>query len=702
MLRPDRTQLPESSFGGYAPLQDGPGLTELLRLAIGFVRRQYLIVLSVTFLVIGVGITYLLITPPTFTAEVKIITDLRKGQFLKKQSVLADAPVDSAQIESQLEVLRSDVVATSVINDLHLTQDPEFIGPSRNSSGGIISHIFHRATTKSKPKSKTELTREAIANFEAKLNVTRVLGSFVIAISFESENPERAAQIANAVADHYLLEEQQAEIRTNQRVGGWLEDRLAGLRQQVSNADREVVNFAKDHDIVSANGKLINDQQLADLNSQLAAARGHTSQALARLFRIQAVNVKDKVNRSTDATVSDALNDPIITNMRQKYLELAQRENEWTARYGPNHQAVVRLRDQQRDIRNSIHAELERLAEGYKSDYAIARQHEQELQKELANAVSQVHVSSKEQIKLSELKSTAQSYHSLYDSFLRQYTESVEQQSFPIPEARVLSRALPPLSKSHPKGSLVLAISLLAGVCMGMGAGILRELMDRVFRTRDQVETKLQVPCLAMLPLLDNRAHKRISTNRKSIDYKSRTIVRESGAYWALVDSPDSRFAEGIRSIKLSLDITNSDGAGQQKKIIGFTSALPNEGKSTITAAVAQLSAQVGEKVIVVDCDLRNPSLSRTFTKNLPAGLVEVISGKQSIENVIWRDPITNMTFLPAGNTFELPHTSEILAANLTRKFFDQLRQRYDSVIIDLPPLAPIVDVRATIGFIDS
>lgn len=687
MLQPDQAKLANRSFGGYhTPSQEEPGLTELFRLVAAFVRRQYLIILFVGLLATGAGLLYLHFAIPTYKAYAQIVTDSKKGQFFQNQSVLAAASMDSAEIESQIQILKSESIASSVINDLHLTESPEFSG-----SGP-------------KPRSKTELMRDVVAIFDSKLDAKRVGVSYVIEIGFQSQSPQRAAQIANAIADRYILEQQEAQIRTNQLVGNWLQTRLTGLREQVSDADRAVIEFASKHNIVSSGGRLIDDQQLSQLNTQLVGARSRTSEALARLFRIQAVNLKGRLNEPTDATVSDALRDPIITSLRQKQLEIANRLTDWTTRYGPNHDAVARLRTQQREIQQSIHKELERLAESYKSDYAIARTHEEEIQKGLANAVGKLHLTNTEEVKFRELKSAAQSYHNLYDSFLKQYTTMVQQRSFPIPESRVISRASPPLSKSSPKGRLILTISMLGGLCLGIGFGILRELMDRVFRTRDQVETLLLTPCAAMIPLLNNKASQKLLTNRKptSAQHGPKSIIRGSGAYWTLVDSPESRFAEAIRSVKLAMDAATDDHVARQNKIIGFTSSIPNEGKSTIAAAVAQLSAQVGEKVLVVDCDLRNPSLSRAFTKNSAPGLVEAIAGRRSIDDVIWREPTTNFAFLPAGNNYQLSHTSEILASDLTKKLFDNLRQRYDYVIVDLPPLAPIVDTRATIRFVDT
>jgi capsular exopolysaccharide synthesis family protein len=161
---------------------------------------------------------------------------------------------------------------------------------------------------------------------------------------------------------------------------------------------------------------------------------------------------------------------------------------------------------------------------------------------------------------------------------------------------------------------------------------------------------------------------------------------------------PLSRFAESIRSIKLAIDLNPTKTSN---KVVGITSALPNEGKSTIAASLAQLISHSGKRVIIVDCDLRNPSLSADLAPNASAGIVEVISGAQSIEETVWRDPNTGLIFLPAVRKTPLLHTSEILSAEETRKLFDKLRGMYDYIIVDLPPLTPVVDVRATTPLID-
>jgi capsular exopolysaccharide synthesis family protein len=178
-----------------------------------------------------------------------------------------------------------------------------------------------------------------------------------------------------------------------------------------------------------------------------------------------------------------------------------------------------------------------------------------------------------------------------------------------------------------------------------------------------------------------------------------KSIARNGDVYWIVSKEPLSRFAEAIRSVKLAADL---NGTNSGHKVIGLTSALPHEGKSTIAAALAQLAAQVGRRCIIVDCDLRNPSMSRRLTPNAKVGIVDVLAGRHSLDDTIWSDGPAGVAFLPALSQSRVLHTSEILASEPTKKLFGHLRERYDYVIADLPPLAPLIDVRATPHLIDG
>ena len=186
---------------------------------------------------------------------------------------------------------------------------------------------------------------------------------------------------------------------------------------------------------------------------------------------MQSILVSDSLDATVDATVTDTLKDDVITKLRSQYLELSRRLADWTVKYGAEHLAVVNLRNQMNEIQNSVRAELQRIAETYKSDLEVAKQREASIKQQLSQAVSQSQVNNQAQVSLRELQSNAESYQALYDNFLQRYMESVQQQSFPITDARVISAATRPLCKSNPKGKLALGVARMLGLAFGVWLG---------------------------------------------------------------------------------------------------------------------------------------------------------------------------------------------------------------------------------------
>jgi len=672
-----------------------PSSAELFSNTVAFLRQQYPVILLTVLVVLGLGGLYLFSAKPTYTATATLIIDSRKNQLFQQQSVLGDIPIDSSSVESQVQLLKSETIALAVIKELNLVEDPEFNGSGGGLIGTILGSVTQAFSTRS-PVSEIEATRRTVEAFSSRLSVRRVGLTYIIELSFSSFYPDRAAQIANAVADAYVVDQLEAKYQATKRAGFWLQDRIKELRNQASQAERSVVEFKTRNNIIESGGRLMNEQQLAELNSQLVAARSQVSEAKAKLDRIESILNADSPEASVDATVTDTLASPVVTKLRSQYLELAGREADWSRRYGVNHQAALSLRVQMRGIRASILDELRRLGESYKSDFQIAQQREASIQKELSNTVSQSQETNQAQVSLRDLESSAQTYRALYDNFLQRYMESVQQQSFPITEARVITKASRPLRPSAPRSLVVLAISGAAGLLLGLGLARLRDLSDRVFRNTEQVEAILETDCLAVLPKI---SRKEIKNELPIGDPGPRGIRRNDGLFWQVIDDPFSRFAESIRSLKVAVDL---HGLSQQNKVIGFTSTLPNEGKSTIAGSFAELLAKSGARTLLVDCDLRNPSLTRALAPSAKAGVLEYLAGAAPMADVIWTDRSTNLEFLPAVVKSRFAHSSEIIGSEPMRAMFEQLQNDYDYIVVDLSPLAPVVDVRVTTKFVDS
>lgn len=679
----------------------GGGMGQTVEFVLGFLKRQYAVIIFCTIMTVGVAGIYLKTATPTYTGTAKILLVNQRAPFVQQQSLLAEAAIDSVQIETQLQVLKSKAVAMTVIQNLKLYEDNDFKPSAR-------LHAFFRRvrswlsmapldTASSPPPTADLLALE----FGERVNANRVGMSNVIEVSYNASNPERAAEVANAIANAYIFDQLNARFEANQSATAWLQDRLRELGQQALTAERAVNAFKSEHNIVVSDGKLIDDQQIADLNSRLVAARALTSDVQARLNRfeevIQAVVPDNSSLGGIDAPGSDVLLNPIINTLRQQYLDLSRREADWSTRYGKDHLAVINLRNRLRDIRTSIMDEVRRLAATSRSDYEVAKQKQQQIESQLASAVSRSRTSNSAEVTMRELETRAKSYRTLHESFLQRYMGSVQQESFPSADARVIASASPPPGKSKPKSPIIIALGFAAGLGLGAGLGLLRDVMDRVFRTSAQLEAALRLPCLSLVPLLKDISSPAPASLPPGAD-TARVISRRSAAYWAATAMPLSRFAESIRAIKLAIDLNQSLTT---HKTVGITSSLPNEGKSTIAASLAQLIAHAGKRVIVVDCDLRNPSLSMNLAPAATAGLIEVIAGAKSLNEVTWHDKSTGLTLLPIAKKGPLFHTSEILSAEPTRALFAKLRSSYDYVIVDLPPLAPIVDVRATTPLVD-
>jgi succinoglycan biosynthesis transport protein ExoP len=734
-------------FDREAPPEDSFTISEAVEQLSGFVRRQFPIFVFITSCCLALGLVYLLTTPPSFTSHAMLLIDSSKLRVLQQQDTpISDVPIDTAQVETQVEILKSENIGLSVVKDLKLSEDPEFVGPGSGLIGWI-SGLFA-----SKIQSDTKLDRAALAAFLAKRSVARVARTYVLDISFTSLSPARSADIANAIADAYIVDQLQSKYQATKRASAWLQDRIKELRQQASDADRAVLDYKEKNNIVSVGGtndnpKLLGEQQITELNTQLGQARAQAEEAKARLERINDVLKQDV----PDAAVADSLHSDVINRLRNQYLDLAAKESIWSVRYGVNHLATVNLRTQMTELRRSIQDELSRIAQSYKSDYEIAKTRAEGLERNLEGLVANSQVINRDRLGLRDLESTAQVYHTLYNSFLQRYMEAIQQQSFPITEARVISAAAPPERKSGPRALPVLGIAGLIGIVLSFGAAVMREAIDQAFRTAQQVETALQVNCLAVLPrlgppipstwlsrgpaawlgnspslaaepkpLIAKREDDEVGVTRvsdlitsvlsreamklssisapniataKKLNFSNRPFLRQ------VVDEPLSGFAEAFRSIKIAADI---DGSSRNHKVIGITSTIPGEGKSTVASNLAELIAHSGKRVILLDGDLRNPTLTRALAPDAKVGLLEVLNNQISLNDAITIDDETGLGFVPALLKSRVVHTNEILASEALKNLIDRLRDAYDYIIVDLPPLAPVVDVRAAAKIVDS
>jgi succinoglycan biosynthesis transport protein ExoP len=660
------------------------GMLDALQAFLRIVRRQLPIIVASIAMTSAIGLFYAATAARSYTAAAMLIADLKKLQLSQS---FGEAAIDPVELESQVEVFKSDNVLSPVVKALRLADKPEFkaVGAWQKLVGTAI------------PITDQVASRRALEALRLSLGVARVGRTRVIEISYKAADPDFAAQVVNAAAESYIADQLEAKSESARQASAWLQARIADLARQASADEQAVVKFKGDNNIIDAGGgRLMNEQQLTEIASKLGNARAATTEARAKLERIEAILEKDRKDQNVNATVADTLKNEVVSELRTRYLALLNREADYAARYGADHLAVVNLRSQLLGIRRSIHEELQRLDETYKSDLAIARSKQEEIENEYAGAIANLQATSRAQVKLRELEGAARTARALYEHFVERNMEQVQQQSMRFSDTRLISPASAPLYPSQPKRLQAIVIAVLGGAALGLGIATLRDSTDRAFRTGEQVEKRLMTKCLALAPRLETN---HTEPARQQADARRQGAVTSGQPWTAVIDTPYSRYAEEIHAVKLAVGV---NGSTKSCKVIGITSALPGEGKSTTAINLARLVARNGGNTALVDCDLRNPRLGRVFAVGEHAGLSEVIVNHATLDETMHKDDLTELMVLSAGDEPRFAHPNEILASEAIGGLFERLRQLFEWVIVDLPPMGPVTDVRATTSFIDS
>ncbi|MCA1515891.1 succinoglycan biosynthesis transport protein ExoP [Bradyrhizobium yuanmingense] len=650
-------------------------------------RRQWPIIAVCTGASLALVIVYLAMAQPMYTANARIMMDTRQTQVLDKDSNASSALIDTGYVDSQVEIINSDDLILSVVRRLKLTEDPEFNG----SKPGLLSIIIGKLTSlfgSGEPASQERIEHAVVQQIQKNLRTERVLTTYVLSLSYKARSPDKAAKIANAIANAYLVGALEAKYQSTKRATEWLQQRSLELSEQASASDRAVQTFKAENNIVGTSRGLMSEQQLSDLNTQLVQARAATAEAKARLDRIDTISDQDVAQ----STVTDALNNSVITRLRAQYLDLQAQYADWSRRYGKSHLAAVNLANKMEELRKNIADELRRIADAYRSDYEIAKSREASLEKNVKELVAQAGNKGQAEVKLRDLESAADTYRNLYNNFLEKLQSATQNQSFPLSEARLISTATKPDRKSSPRTVLALVGGLVGGLCLGFGAAFARELLSDVLRTPGEVEDELGVKCLGVLPDISppTKAGALLSTSAK-------TGPPDLSRY--VVDHPFSRFAETLRNIKVSIDVARLT---REIKVIGIVSSLPKEGKTTVAANFAQLIALTGHRTVLIDGDLHTRSLTRELAPNAKTGLVEALNDPANLGYHVQRSKETGLDFLPSVVASRMVNSADVIGSKAMAELLKVLREHYEYIVIDLAPVMPVADSKAVSFLIDA
>ncbi|RUW46865.1 MULTISPECIES: polysaccharide biosynthesis tyrosine autokinase [unclassified Mesorhizobium] len=709
-----RMPLPNSDAG------DGDDFIDIERL-LGMAARQAKVVGVCAVIGLFLGMLYLQTTPPKFVSVSSVLIDEGLNKIVDDISAASTTMQTDSAILSQIEILTSTRLAAVVVDKLKLDQNEAFMNPPQSALAqgiglirGLIQYVRPSPVmpgvgdiSKLDPAARDALIAAsgrdyAILKLQNEIQADRVGRSYVIALGYQATDPALAKAITKAYADAYLADQLDASFDATERAAVWLQGRLTELRESSQQASLAVEKFRAEHGLsASSDGQLMSAKQLADLNAQLIVAQADTARASARYQQYKSIVDSGSENAFKDAAISsDQPSSSVIAALKTRYLTVAKRQQDVEANFGPQHPQAVALAKEKADISAQIFGELKQLTESYRNEYEVALARETALRANVAAAQGKSSIDNQSQVQLRDLDQKATALTTLYQTFLGRYEEAAQQQSFPVGKIRIISDASTPLAASSPRTIIVLGLSLVLGVLMGAGFGGLNEFNERFFRTGEEVRDRVGLKFLGYLPTIGSKPTKEDKPAEPDLKVaRSPAAIERRARMRVSIDAPASMFSETLRSAKIAFDVVME---GQGSRVIGVISVLPGEGKSTVAANLAGLLAANGARTLLIDGDLRNPGLSRSLGMEAEQGLMEAVVSGQTWQSVGKIDRQTKLAIIPAVSRGHFSHTSELLSSAGMRRFIENAKETFEYIVVDLPPLGPVVDAKAFAPLVDG
>lgn len=659
-------------------------------------RRRWKTVAAPPLCLIALALIYILSATTLYTATSTVLVDPRRASAVElNQSAMSmsNFGTDDATIESEALLIQSIAILQRVVEKLKLTDDPEFV-----PTPGLldpIKRLFSSSGPVAGASPEDAAKARSVDILQKRMKVTRQGTTFLVDINVSSESPRKAAVIANAIADAYFEEQVRAKYEDTRIAANWLNGQIDGLKSRVVASEKAVEDFRSANNLTVSQGVTVNDQQITDLNNQLIAARVQTAEARAKFDQAQQLSKSG----SDQGGFSAAISSDIISKLRAQYADIAKNEADLSSKYGPRHPLVANVHAQLRDTQRLINEEIKRILQSAGHDYDVARSREASLQQSFDQLQGVSSSSGQAQVRLRELQREAEANRTLYKSYLARYKETTAQESLEMPDFHVVTKASIPIAPSWPKTWLVVGLALTLGVGVGFVLAFLIDYLDQRVKTLEQAEQLSGVPALAAVPLIAAgelaRLAKRGREELGRYDPKAAKLLPpalQPPLMRYALDAPGTFFAEAIRSIRLALQRTMRV---QPVKVVLVTSALENEGKTTLAVNLAQSLATLGIRTLLIDGDLRNPQLTHALCPHADTGLLDVAMDRASPEQAILIDHSTGLSILPSTTVKQAELITELMFSEQIVDVLDHFRHRYELIIIDSPPLVPLVDGRA-------
>lgn len=665
-------------------------IMELLRI----LRRRWIAIAAATVAFVSLVLAYVAISPTLYTATATVLVDPRRANVVEaNQNVLTNFGTDDATIESQVLLIQSTAILQGVVDQLNLTADDEF-GP-RPGLLDPLRRLFASESSDEGTSAEDRARAATVGLLKKRTKVTRQGTTFLVEINANSKNPRKAAQIANAIAQQYFEQQVRVKNDATKLAATWLNKQISELKSRVVASEQAVQDYRAANNLSLAQGVTVNDQQITDLNNKLVAASAQTAEAKAKYEQVQQL----AKSGGDPGGINAAISSDMITKLRTQYADIAKNEADLSSRYGRRHPLVANVHAQLRDTQKLINDEIKRIVESTKHDYDVARSRETSLQSSLDKLQGISSSSGPALVRLHELQREAEANRTLYESYLARYKDTAAQESLEMPDSRIVTEASIPIQPSSPKTKLLLGFALLLGIGGGALAAFIIDYLDRRVKTLDQAQAISGVPALAALPLIGGREiARRAQRGSKALaQYDPRTVrllppPLQPPLIRYAIDEPGTFFAEAIRTVRLSIQRTLRF---DPIKTVLVTSALDGEGKTTLAANLAVSLSTLGFKTLLIDGDLRNPELTRSLCPHANAGLLEVATGQVPLEQAVLLDRSTGLSILPSPAVKDTDIVTELMFSEQMSDILDRLRQHFELIIIDSPPLVPLVDGRA-------
>lgn len=675
---------------------EGAGLAYAER-ALSAVRRHLILIAMLTTLGTSLAAAYAWYSPSYYEATAVIKVDPRQKSITKVDGVFSDMRGDYASIESEVEVIRSKPLLKRVVDALDLRNDPEFMGRDTVKSPDLvtqrISDLISEDQKNWAPSSVEELLSRksaedqkpvrdyAVAVLADQISVRRVRNTLLIEIKAYAYSPDKAAKIANTLADVYLRDQIASKRQASTLASDLLEKKLKVLRRDLSQAEREVEQFKGKHGIYESGNLRLDSSELARLMEQTVHARNATAAARAKFEKARRVLDSGRDN----GDLADVLQSSTIMRLKDQ-LTLARRKRaELATKYGPRHPAMKQSIADAAEAERQLNSEINRLVSNVSNEYEVARAREQELVSDLDKLKSRRSMTDEVAVTLSELKRKADHTRQIYEALLSRYKSTAETKNMQLPDVRIVERANIPLESAGPKRKRFVVLAFLFFLGASIMLVLAREFLTPGISRPQDAERVFEKAHLSSIPALDEHVLQ---------------TAPPSFALRMILADPRGTYAEAIRSIRRELDL---HARSERCNVVGVASSLPGEGSETIASNIAHHYALTNKRVLLIDGDLRLGNLTQRLAPTRQSGLLELLWHGTEPDRAILRDQSTGLHFLPAMGPSPLePASPELLGSPHMRHVLKMLRHQYDTIVIDMPPLLPVIDGRVLADYSDQ